>query len=164
MLSLMADDIFSSNWRESQKTKETYSYLSDIIDEKLKELIEKHYETKSKDVIEYERYFFFPIQFEDKETKKPVQMIYRYTNKDKALARASSSSGGGKQFAPRKEYYKTYEEAIPVPLTDYQTQANERAKGKQVLTAEMVGSNGAVFYNPEGTMCILMGKVFKVEL
>lgn len=161
----MAEDIFSSNWRESQKTKETYSYLSDIIDEELKTLIEKHYETKSKDIIEYEKYFFYPIQFEDKETKKPVQMIYRYTNKDKALAKANSSGGkDGKQFAPRKEYYKTFEQPIPIPTTDYQQQAEHRAKGLQILTAELVGSNGAVFYDPDGKMCLMMGKVFKVEL
>ena len=83
----MAEDIFSSNWRESQKTKETYSYLADITDEQLKTLVQQHYDTKSKDIIEYEKYFFYPIQFEDRDTKKPVQMIYRFNNKKRPLTK-----------------------------------------------------------------------------
>lgn len=162
----MAEDIFSSNWRESQKTKETYSYLADITDEQLKTLVQQHYDTKSKDIIEYEKYFFYPIQFEDRDTKKPVQMIYRFTNKEKATAKAGQQKDGGanKQFAPRKVYYETFEQPIPVPVTDYAQQAEHRAKGLQILTSNLVGSNGAIFYDPEGKMCLLMGKVFKVEL
>lgn len=90
-------------------------------------------------------------------------MVYRYLTKDKALTRLNASKDG-KQFAPRKEYYQTFEQPIPVPVTDYAQQAEHRAKGLQILTSNLVGSNGAVFYDPEGKMCLLMGKVFKVEL
>jgi hypothetical protein len=161
----MVEDKYSSNWRTSQKTNETYSYLADIINEELKTKVEKHYSEKSKDIIEQGDYYYFPIQFEDKDTKKPVQMVYRFIDKEKAVAKANAQgSGGNKQFAPRKIYYETFEQPIPVPLTDYAQQAENRAKGMQILSANLVGSNGAVFYDPEGKMCILMGKVFKVEL
>lgn len=160
----MVEDKYSKNWRESQKTKETYSYLSDLTNQELTDKVNKHYETKSKEVIEIGDYFYFPIQFEDKETKKPVQMIYRYITKDKAEARANSqAAGGGKSFAPRKEYYKTFEQPIPVGLTDYQAQAEHRAKGLQVLTSEMLG-NTAMIMAEDGHYSLLMGKVFKVEL
>jgi len=88
-------------------------------------------------------------------------MIFRFFDKEKAVAKASG--GGNKQFAPRKEYYTTYEEPVPVVLTDYAQQAEHRAKGKQILTAAMLGQN-AVIMNEKGEYCVTMGKVFKVEL
>ena len=159
----MVEDKYSKSWRESQKTKETFSYFADITHDELKDKVKKHVEEKSKEPIELGEYFYIPSFFTDREKNTPVEMVYRYLTKDKALTRLNASKDG-KQFAPRKEYYQTFEQPIPVPVTDYAQQAEHRAKGLQILTSNLVGSNGAIFYDPEGKMCLLMGKVFKVEL
>ena len=158
----MVEDKYSKDLRTTQKTKEDFSYFDSIKDEEFKKQILKHVEEKTKEPIQFGEFYWVPAFFKDKDGND-VKMVYRFFDKEKADAKANSG-GGNKQWAPRKEYYKTYKDAIPVPLTDYITEANERASGKEVLTAELVGSNGAIFYNQDGVMCRLMGKVFKVEL
>lgn len=168
----------STNWRDSAKG-ETYSSIDDVLDETLRNTMTKFIEEKQTEPFEYDGYYFVAQSWvqKDRDTKQPVmkdgkevwnKFVYRFNSdeKDKAIEKAKPyEKKGGGNFAPKKVFYETFEEAIPVPITDYQEQANQRQNfGKQILTANLVGNNGAVFYNPEGTMCVLMGKVFKVEL
>jgi hypothetical protein len=159
----MVEDKYSKNWRTSQKTNETFSYLDEITHEELKNKVQKHYDEKSKDIIEIDGYFHFPIQFKDKDTKKDVQMVYRFTDKEKAKAKADAQ-GDGSKYGPRKVYYETFEMPTPVEMTNYAKHAEMRKDGYTFLTAEKIGTNGAAFYNQEGVLCGMMGKVYKVEL
>jgi hypothetical protein len=161
----MVEDKYSKNWRVSQKTNETYSYLADLTHDELKQKVLNNIENKSKDVIELGDYFYFPLFFKDNDGKD-VQMVYRYLTKDKALERAnkgSNSGGSGKQFAPRKEYARSFDEIIEVELHDYQQQADLRKSGKIALLAQDLGSR-MITENEQGIKYLYYGKPFKVEL
>src|ERR1044072_2683467 len=102
----MVEDKLSKNWRTSGKG-ETYSYYSDMKDQTLLEAAKKLVETKSKEPIEYDGYYFTAAEFPDsKDKSKKVEMIYRFMEKNDAVTKLGSSGGGG--FKPTKTFVSTY--------------------------------------------------------
>jgi hypothetical protein len=166
----MAEDKLSKNWRTSGKG-ETYSYFSELQNDTLKEAAYKTHESKSKEPIEFDGYYFFPAIFPDKEKKKAdgspemVEMLFRFMKKEDAVAKAGAAGGGaGKNFAPRKEWAIYSIGLKEIAIDDIPAENAALKEGKVPLTTDDVGVNFAAYVNADSKLVRLWGNKYKIEV
>lgn len=160
----MVEDKYSKDLRTSQKTKEDFSYFDAIKDEELKTKVLKYVEDKSKEPIELGDYYWVPSFFKDKETGKEVQMVYRFFDKEKAVAKAAGGGfGGNKQFAPKKPSIITFRDPNRIEVADEETRKTFEKQGYHILPYSLTGKP-SIFENKDGIEMVWLGQIYNVEL
>lgn len=154
----MVEDKLSKDWRTS-KEGETYSYYESVKDQTLLEAAKKTVESKSKEPIEYDGYFFAPASFKGKDGKQ-VEMIFRFMEKEKAVAKLDYKGGN---YAPKKDWLVTYSDIAFMDLNHKDKIMELTKKGYIFAPFSLVG-NMCLHIDGDGNKLQALVLPYKIEI